>query len=199
MSTLRIGLLGTIGTHEAELEPLIQFLLVTMGAKHVVYLGGDSAIVQYLQRTTLALAGAAGENIWQRSLDWLDASADALEAALLSEGQLELLERLESLPVHATRRLPLGRGQSAVLCFDRAEVTNELQSRAAVVAFGKDPLPLVKQVGSRFLLCPGSLAKAGVMVLEDDEQGLRVALFDRQCQPIAEHYLTERQRGIEHS
>lgn len=186
---MRIGLLGSVADHSNQLEAIARFLLQIVRAERVIYLGGDAALADFVCRAKEQLLGAGESTLWQRSLRCLRASPEELDEFLELEDQLSRLDLLESLSPGTSRSLQLGAGIEITACVDRGDISAEVASRSRVIAFGHDTLPLVKQVGSQFILCPGSMARAGVMVIDDDHNGLRVSLFDRYGKQIAQHPL----------
>ncbi len=188
---MRIGLLGGVAEHLEQLEGLVQFLLRTLRADRIYYLGGDEALSDFVAHSSQQLLSTSEQSVWHRSLRCLHAVPDEIDRFLNEEQQLTELTRLVSLPKDTTLRVQLSAEHEAILCFDRDDLSAAQAASCSVVAFGKDSVPLVRQQGEKFMLCPGSLEKAGVMLLADDEHGLCVALFDRNAQQIAQHYLSE--------
>ncbi|MEN9581716.1 MAG: hypothetical protein RJA70_4725 [Pseudomonadota bacterium] len=187
---MRVGLLGNVGEHGSQLEAIARFFLQIVRAEHVLYLGGDSALTEFVARAKASLLGTSDSTLCQRTLRCLSASPEEIDEFLEVEDQLCRLGQLESVPAQTVRTLHLSRGQSVAVSVHRADLSEEVSGGAGVVAFGSELLPLVKQVGPRFILCPGSLTKAGLMVLDDDDDGMRISLFDRYGKQIAQHALS---------
>ena len=64
------------------------------------------------------------------------------------------------------------------MIYDKAYLDEEDILPATVLVFGKSEEALVRRVGRRWFLSPGSFDRAGVMVLDDHDSGIHVTLFD---------------------
>jgi hypothetical protein len=52
-----------------------------------------------------------------------------------------------------------------------------------VLLFGRSRAPVVKQVGQRWFLSPGSFGEGGLLTLEDDDDGILLTLFGKDLTP----------------
>lgn len=184
------GAPGAIAPKLDRLSEWVRFALQPLQAERVFYLGGDSALEQYQRQTAGSLVRDPELSVWQRSLGCLSASPDEIERTVEAEQQLGDLSRLVSIPRATTLRVPISRRHEAVLCFDRIDVTDQQMLACSVLAFGNGRAPLVRQLGSKFMLCPGAAPEAGLLLL-DTHDGLKVSLFDHHCEPVAEHDLSD--------
>jgi hypothetical protein len=71
-----------------------------------------------------------------------------------------------------------------LMIHDKASLDEEDIVSAAVLVYGKSREPMVKQVGSRWFLSPGTLEHFGVMTLEDLDDGIHLVQFDSLCHEI---------------
>src|SRR5690606_26674201 len=86
---------------------------------------------------------------------------------------------LESLPSRRSRSVELICGKLVVLVHDRTELDEDDILPAAVLVFGNSAAPLVRRVGSRWFLSPGTLSSHGLMVLDELDDGIGLSAYDR--------------------
>jgi hypothetical protein len=75
------------------------------------------------------------------------------------------------------------------MIYDKAELNEEDMLPARLLVFGKGRKAVIKQVGQRWFLSPGSIAEEGVMTLEDREEGIQLSLFDRSGNEVSQETL----------
>ena len=83
-------------------------------------------------------------------------------------------------PAATSRTVEMIEGRVAVLLYDKALLDEEDILPASLLIFGKHPVPLVRQVGSRTFISPGELTAdgGGVALLVDDAgEGLRAEFY----------------------
>ena len=61
---------------------------------------------------------------------------------------------------------------------------------ARLLLFGKSRGPVVKQVGQRWFLSPGSFEEAGIMMLDDDADGISLTVYDKHLDVVRTEQLT---------
>jgi hypothetical protein len=183
---MRLGLLGPCGGHERELATAARGLRERLGAERVVYLGADRALDLVVGRWAVDLVGGQGtdETLMARATAvCLAAPADRIELFIEHEQEREELRMFESLPGSTTRSVELIAGKVAVLVHDKAYLEEEDILPASALVFGKSREPLLKQIGRRWFLSPGSFPEHGVMLLDDDSGELRASVFSGALEP----------------
>lgn len=186
-SGMRLGLLGPAHDRVDALERGARFLLEEVGVDRAVYLGVDHALDAVVTRWAAELVeGDPDERaVWARAAErCARASAPEIDDFLERERRRRALAALESLADDATRLIELLDSKLVVLLFDKATLDEEDILPASLLVFGKSRQPLVKQVGSRWFLSPGSFEDFGLMTLEDGEHGIHLMQYDRYCHEI---------------
>lgn len=184
---MRLGLLGPAHEREDALEDAVEFLLREAGVDRAVYLGVDRALDAVIHRRAERLVGAAPDDasLWQRATDRCARATPAeIDAYLGAERERRALSIFESLPDDGTRLIELLDGKVLVMIHDKGKLDEDDILPASLIAFGRSRQPLVRQVGSRWFLSPGSLEDFGIMTLEDSDDGIHLALFDRTRQEV---------------
>jgi len=183
---MRLGLLGPCGGHVRELEAAARGLRERLGAERVVYLGADRALDLVVGKWAVDLVGGQGSDdtlVTRATAVCLSASAETIDQFILHERQREELRMFESLAGSATRSVELIAGKVAVLVHDKAYLEEEDILPASALVFGKSREPLLRQIGRRWFLSPGSLPAHGVMLLDDDTGELRASVFTGALEP----------------
>lgn len=181
---MRLGLLGPAEKHEAALERAARFLRHDVAVDRAIYLGVDGALDRVVRRWAAELvSGDPDENaLWSRAAErCAHATPRQIDAFLAAERERRGLKVFQSLPGDGTRVIEILNGKVAVMLYDKANLDEEDILPASVLVFGKSHEALVKQVGSRWFLSPGSFDEAGLITLEDHEDGIHLTLFDAQC------------------
>jgi hypothetical protein len=194
---MRLGLLGPAhGDHESLLRAS-QFLDHEMDVDRAVYLDVDGALDQTILTWAGELVGGdpAETAIWKRAQRCLAAGAAEIDEYVARERERHALRIFEALPSDGARLVELLNGQVAVMIHDADELDEEDMLPAAFMLYGASDQPVVKQVGTRWFLSPGSLEHFGVMVLEDRDDGVHLVLFDSLCREVRRERLTHEQRG----
>jgi hypothetical protein len=188
---VRIGLLGAIEGQEGYVKGLGSFCLDALRAERVVYLGADDALDRAVRGWATQLVGDLPEEsaIWRRSLRCVSAPAEEIDRFIAAERARQSLKRLQSLPDDDRRSLEVLSHSRLLLCHDCAALDTEDIAEAHIIAYGNGRSAQVYQADGRHYICPGSLEEAGLIVLDDDENGLRLRLFDRTTRLLAEHQL----------
>lgn len=180
---MQLGLLGPSMGHDQALERAAEFLHKERRVDRVVYLGVDNSLETIVRRWAERLVGADPQQsaIWTRATErCLTGTADEIEHFIASERERQSLKLFESLPGETTRAIELLNGKVAVLIYDKAYLDEEDILPATLLVFGKSHEALVKRVGRRWFVSPGSFADAGLMVLDDHDGGIHLTTFDKQ-------------------
>lgn len=192
--------MGPVGDLADCIQPLVEFFLETLRVETIVYLGTDEALEQFRAERRMAALGSMPEpDPWERTRVCLKADANAVDMHVDRERQIGELMRLQSLPKKRMAQIAMSSGQRLLACFERTALPQKAVEEAKLIVFGEAAVPTVEQVGSQFLVSPGPLNKAGVMVLDDNRRGLRLALFDRGGRQITQHHLTDDVQSQNHS
>lgn len=195
---MRLGLLGPAHEREDALEDAVEFLLRDAGVERAVYLGVDRALDTVIRRRAERLVGRSPDDadLWRRATErCLHASAVEIDSYLAAERERRSLSIFESLPDDGTRLIELLDGKVLVMIHDKGKLDEDDILPASLIAFGRSRQPLVRQVGSRWFLSPGSLEDFGIMTLEDSDDGIHLALFDRTRQEIRRERLLASRGG----
>lgn len=183
---MRLGLLGPCGGHERELEIAARGLRERLFAERVVYLGADRALDLVVGRWVVDLVGGQGTDdtlMARATAVCLAADAATIDLFIQHEKEREELRMFESLAGSATRSVELIAGKVAVLVHDKAYLEEEDILPASALVFGKSREPLLKQIGRRWFLSPGSFPHHGVMLLDDDTGELRASMYSAELEP----------------
>ena len=193
---MRLGLLGPLlgpsPEDDAPLEQALRFLLHDVAVDRAIYLGIDPALDRVVHRWAAGLVGGdpGDAALFSRAAaQCATASADEIAAFLEAERERRTLKVFESLPGDGTRVIELLGDKVVVMIYDKAHFDEEDILPASVLVFGKSDEPVIKQVGSRWFLSPGSFKTAGVMTLEDSEEGIQLAVFDESGKEIERQLL----------
>jgi hypothetical protein len=184
---MRLGLLGPAMGREDTLERAMRFLQREIDVHRAVYLDIDDALERVVRRWAESLVGGEPDEsaIFARAAEKCAAATpEQIDRFIQAELERRSLQVFESLAGEDTRAIELMNGRVVVMIYDKATLDEEDIVSASVLAFGKGREPLVKQVGSRWFLSPGTLEHFGVMTLEDLEDGIHLVQFDSLCREV---------------
>jgi hypothetical protein len=190
---MRLGILGPALDDDAALERAAEFLLRDVAVDRAVYLDTDEALDRVVQSWATRLVGGdpSDQAVWERAGErCATATAGEVDAFIQAERERQSLKVFESLPADGTRLIELLNGRVAVMIYDKADLDEEDMLPAAYLVFGASRQPLVKQVGSRWFLSPGTLDHFGIMTLEERDDGVHLTLYDAWCRDIRRERLT---------
>jgi hypothetical protein len=185
---MRLGLLGPALGHADALERAARFLRRKQDAERVVYLGADQSLDQLVQRWAEQLVGedASEAALCRRATErTAHASAEEIDEYLAREAERSRLRMYESLPGEATRAVELLAGKVALMIYDKAYLEEEDILPATLLLFGKSDEAMVKRIGRRWFLSPGSFPRGGVMLLEDQEGAIDVTIYSGSLQELS--------------
>ena len=189
---MRLGLLGPARNQDAALERAARFLRQDIAVDRAIYLGVDAAMDGVIRRWAEELVGGdpADSALWRRAAErCVGATPRQIDEFLEAERERRGLKVFQSLPGDGTRVIEILNGKVAVMIYDKADLDEEDILPASLLVFGKSQEPLVKQVGSRWFLSPGSFGDAGILILEDHEDGIHLTQFDGACREQARELL----------
>jgi hypothetical protein len=158
---MRLGLLGPAGGDTEALEMGARFLMEDVAVERVVYLGVDGALDEMVERWAEDLVGddPTETGIWNRATRaCIGGDAEQIDQFIDRERSRRRLRIFESLPDEETRVVEMLGGSVAVMIYDKAELNEEDMLPARLLVFGKGRKAVIKQVGQRWFLSPGSLS-----------------------------------------
>jgi hypothetical protein len=184
---MRLALLGPAGDHPEALEAALRFLLESGSVDRAVYLDVDGALDAAIRAWAGRLVGdnPSEAGVWARAARaCLRGTPAEIDAYIARERQRTTLRLFESLPDGDTRAVEMLGGALVVMIHDKGQLNEEDMIPARLLLFGKSATPVVKQVGQRWFLSPGSFPAAGLMTLDDDDDGIVLKLFDGDCKEV---------------
>ena len=193
LGPMRLGLIGPAQDDDEALERGAQFLVREVGVDRAVYLDVDNGLERVVSRWAAELVGGdpSDDAVWQRAAErCAEAEPGEIDEFIAAEREREALKLFESLPGDGTRVIELLNGRVAVMIYDKSDLDEEDMLPATFLVFGASRQPLVKQVGSRWFLSPGTLEHFGLMTLEDREDGVHLTLYDSLGREIRRERLT---------
>lgn len=191
--TMRLGLLGPALDHQAHLERAAAWLRDEQKVERVLYLGADSALDQIVSRWAAELVGPKAEDttiMTRAAARCLHGDPSEIDEFLGKEERRSALRMFESLPGETTRSVELVGGKVAVMLYDKAYLEEDDILPATLLIFGKSQKPLIRQVGRRWFLSPGSFPQAGIMVVDDVAERLTACAYDEAGSVIEKRALT---------
>jgi hypothetical protein len=190
---MRLALLGPAGDDKKSLESAARFVLEQLRVDRAVYLGVDGALDEVVSNWAKELVGEdpTQQGVWARALHaCAEAPPEVIDEYLAAEQDRRALRAFESLPDVGTRAVEMLAGALAVMIYDKALLDEEDMLPARLLLFGKSRGPVVKQVGQRWFLSPGSFEEAGVMTLDDDADGISLTVYDKHLDVVRTEQLT---------
>jgi hypothetical protein len=162
-------------------------------AERVVYLGPDRQLDNVVAVWAEELVGPSADDLTimsRATRECLESSAHEIDDFLGRERARTALRMFESLPGERTRSVELIAGKVAVMLYDKAYLEEEDILPANLLIFGKSREPLVKQIGRRWFLSPGSFPDYGIMLIDDEGEELRALVLDSSLNQVSAHELT---------
>lgn len=194
---MRLALLGPAGPRTKALETAARFVLEQLRVDRAVYLGVDGALDEVIAAWAKELVGDDPTEVavWERALAaCAQAEPEAIDEYITAEQERRALRTFESLPDGGTRAVEMLGGALAVMIHDKALLDEEDMLPARLLLFGKSPQAVVKQVGQRWFLSPGSFEEGGLMTLDDDGDGdgdgVTLTIYDANLSPVRNELLT---------
>lgn len=171
---MRIGLLGPGCSDPKSFDRAARGLRDELGAETIVYLGEDRTLEQSVMGWAVDLVGQPADDasFFLRATDsCLNADADAILDFLGQERQREKLRMFESL-ARGSRSVEIIAGRVAILVTDKRLLSEEDILPAHILVYGRSVEAVMKQIGKRWFLSPGSFPEAGVMLLGEEDESL---------------------------
>jgi hypothetical protein len=180
---MRLGLLGPAEGNVDGLARAAEFLVDVAKVDRAIYLGVDGALDQAVAAWAARLVESdpSEDATWKRAAAIaLDGSPAEIDAFVRRERARQRLRILEGLPrVGSARTIEMIGDRVAVLLHDKGTLDEEDIFAASLLIYGKSPEPLVKKVGQRWFVTPGSIGSAGggVGVLDDDAEEIVATIY----------------------
>lgn len=190
---MRLGLLGPAPDQMEALARAARFLWQDQGADRVVYLGSDRILDAVVGAWAKELVGPRADDfsvIARATEQCINAEPQEIDAFLERENERTKLRVFESLPGETTRSVDLIGGKVAVMLYDKAYLEEDDILPATLLIYGKSRRPLIKLIGRRWFLSPGSFPHHGVMMIDDADERLQAIAFDRDFKESESQYLT---------
>jgi hypothetical protein len=193
---MRLALLGPAEGQPGPLEAAARFVLSMDHVDRAVYLGVDGALDPIIKKLATELVGEnpSADAVWSRAARaCLRAPSAQIDAYIAAERALARLRVFEALPNEQTRAVEMLGSALAVMIFDKGLLNEEDMLPARILSFGKSKTHVIKSVGKRWFLSPGSYQEGGLMVLEDTDDGVSLLLLDAEgTERHREHLSTHR-------
>jgi hypothetical protein len=184
---MRLALLGPAEGHTSALEAAARFLLSIKAVDRAVYLGIDGALDVIVRKWGSDLVGdnPSEDGVWRRAVRaCFRADAATIDRYLEAERKRRALRIFESLPDADTRAVEMLGGALVVMIHDKGQLNEEDMLPARLLLFGKSRPAVVKQVGQRWFVSPGTFEEAGVLTLDDGDEGILLTQFDGACKEV---------------
>lgn len=183
LGAMRLALLGPADGNVEALSGAARLVLDRREVDRAVYLGVDGALEALIGRWATDLVGEdpSEEGVFARAVrSSLQGSPEEIDRYIAAERERGRLRLFESLPEPGTRVIEMLGGALVVMIYDKALLDEEDMLPARVLVFGRSRSPIVKQVGQRWFLSPGSFAEpaGGLMILEDLDEGVILTCYD---------------------
>ena len=180
---MRLGILGPSSGDLVGLACAAQRLLDVAQVDAIVYLGDDQAfddvVVGWAQE--VVDAKPAEDALFTRAtVRCLRAKPAEIDAYVAGERARRRLSALRSLGPAGAPCLELLDSRRALLVYDPSTLAAEQLEGAAFIVYGSAPEPVVRTLGGRLFVAPGPIGSpsGGSAVLDDEQGGLRVEVFD---------------------
>lgn len=190
---MRLGVLGPAHGDLPGLARAAQQLLDEHAVERVLYVGSDDALDRVVAGWARQIVGLdpTDHALFDRAARrCAAATGEEIEKFVDAERARARLRVLTSLPPAPKRTIELLDGRIVCLLFDKALLDEEDILGASVIVFGKSAAPLVRRVGSRVFVAPGTIGVegGGLAILDDEGGGIRIEVRDGTGQvALSEH------------
>lgn len=184
---MRLGLLGPAPDQKDALADAAKAMQKELAADRVLYLGSDRMLDLVVGGWAEDLVGPRADDlaIMQRATKkCLDATPEQIDEFLRAERERSALRIFESLAGERTRSVELIGGRVAVMLYDKAHLEEEDILPATLLIFGKGREPLIKLIGRRWFLSPGTFPRHGIMVIDDSNEKLCAIVYDNKYNEV---------------
>lgn len=193
---MRIGILGPT-EDEGALREAISFLFLDVDVEQIVFLGDATFLDETTGRWARELFGAGEPEFLARAVEVAcTGSAEEIEALLARDDLGARLGRVRKLPPPPARAIELVDDRVVVFVHDKAVLDEEDIANAHLIVHGAGPRGELKRFGKRIFFAPGHADEGEVGVVEADDAGVSLAVFDLGGRPILREALAGAQSKL---
>jgi hypothetical protein len=180
---MRLGILGPAYDDLVGLARAAQYLVDDAQAEKVIYLGNDGALERVVVGWAQELVGADPREaaLFERAAArCANATPEKIDRFVERERARLRLKVFVSLSSATSRSIEILDGRVAVFVHDKAVLDEEDISAASFLVFGKSAEPMIRRVGARVFVAPGSIGclTGGSAVLDDGTGGVRIEILN---------------------
>jgi hypothetical protein len=180
---MRLGILGPASDDLDALARAAELLLNKHKVVRAIYLGPDDALERMVAAWAESLVGGdpSDEGIWERAIGVAaSGTSQDIDAFLAAERARLRLKSLEALPSDGLRTVEMFGERVALFVYDKALLDEEDIFSATFLVYGKSQDPLIKKIGTRWFLTPGSIGSSagGALVLDDEGDEVQATVLD---------------------
>lgn len=193
---MRIGILGPT-RDETALREAVSFLFLDVDAEQIVFLGDADFLDDTTGRWARELAGAGEPDFLARAVEVACGGDAAAIDSLLSRDDLGArLGRVRKLPPPPARAIELVDDRVVLFVHDKGVLDEEDIANAHLIVHGAGPKWELKKFGKRIFFSPGHAEGGEVGVIESDDAGVSVAVFDLGGRPVLREALAAAQSKV---
>jgi len=180
---MRLGLLGPAEGNVDGLGRAAEVLVDLLKVERAIYLGNDGALDAAIAAWAARVVEGdpSDDAAWSRAARVaLRGSASEIDEVVRKERARQRLRIVEGLPKGSdARTMEMIGDRVAVLLYDKGDLDEEDIFAATLLVYGKSPEPLVKKVGNRWFVTPGTIGVAGggIGVLDDGGEEIVASVY----------------------
>ena len=176
----------TLGPADGNVDDLARAAELLVGELKVdraIYLGADSALDDMVAAWAKQIVGddPSDDAAWRRAAEVaIDGTSLEIDEFITRERARQRLRVLEGLPKGGiARTIEMIGDRVAVLVHDKGLLDEEDIFAASLLIYGRSPEPLVKRIGARWFVTPGSagVLGGGAAVLDDDAEEIVASVY----------------------
>lgn len=193
---MRIGILGP-ARDENALREAVTFLFLDVDVEQIVFLGEGAFLDEATDRWAREIAGAGEPGFLDRAVEVACGTTPEAIEALLSQDDLGArLSRVRKLPPAPARAIELVDDRVVLFVHDKAVLDEDDIANAHLIVHAGSPRAELKKFGKRIFFSPGQADAGEVGVVEADEDGVSIAVFDLSGTPILREPLAVAQTKV---
>lgn len=193
---MRIGILGPTAD-ETSLKEAITFLFLDADVDQIVFLGDATFLDETTDRWVGELAGAGEPGFLDRAVEVaLADGATAIEQLLSQDDLGALLAKVRKLPPPPARAIELLDDRVVLFVHDKSVLDEEDIANAHLIVHGAGARAELKKFGKRMFFTPGRAEGGEVGVLDAEDDGVSIAVFDLGGTPILRESLAAAQSKL---
>lgn len=191
VEAVKIGILGPTDDDD-ELREAASFLLGDAGADQVVFMGDGAFLEEALERW-LSDLGLDGDGVFlDRALE-VARSGDPriIEAFLAEDAAARRILDVRRLPEPPARAVELIDGRIVLFVHDKSVLDEDDIANANLIVYGASSEAGIRKFGRRSFFTPGPLSAGRVGLIETNDEGLTVAVYDVSGMPVLRETLAQ--------